>query len=130
MYQYRKMTGHSSSVTSLRRYVKERETPVPVYVGLKLYASLRTKKSLLLGCSFHMIVISQPATISVWKCWKSMTLKVYLLLAILTLKHLRLLQRIILTSMLYQLRWRNTFMELVWQLCSFHWREIRVWNKM
>ena len=43
MYQYRKMTGHSSSVTSLRRHVKERETPAPVYVGLKMYASLRTK---------------------------------------------------------------------------------------
>ena len=43
MYQYRKMTGHSSSVTSLRRHVKERETPATVYVGLKLYASLCTK---------------------------------------------------------------------------------------
>ena len=37
------LVTHSSSVTSLRRPVKERETPVPVYVGLKLYASLRTK---------------------------------------------------------------------------------------
>ena len=37
------MTGHSTSVTSLRRHVKERETPVPVYVGLKLYAFLSTK---------------------------------------------------------------------------------------
>ena len=43
MYQYRKMSYHSSSATSLRRHVKERETPIPVYVGLKLYASLRTK---------------------------------------------------------------------------------------
>ena len=43
MYRYRKMTDHSSSVTSLRTHVKERETPVMVYVGLKLYASLRTK---------------------------------------------------------------------------------------
>ena len=41
MYQYRKMTGHSSSVTSLQRHVKGRETPAPA--GLKLYASLRTK---------------------------------------------------------------------------------------
>ena len=54
----------------------------------------------------------------------------YLLLVILPLKHLPLLQRIILTSMLYQLRWRNTFMELEWQLCSFHWRKIKLWNKM
>ena len=43
MYQYRKMTSHSSSVTSLRRHITERETPVPVYVGLKMYTSLRTK---------------------------------------------------------------------------------------
>ena len=43
MYQYRKMTGHTSSVTSLRTKVKERETPVRVYFGLKLYASLLTK---------------------------------------------------------------------------------------
>ena len=37
------MTGHSSSVTSLHTKVKERETPVPVYFGLKLHASLHTK---------------------------------------------------------------------------------------
>ena len=43
MYQYRKMTSNSWSVTSLRRHVKEGETPVPVYVGLKLYVSLCTK---------------------------------------------------------------------------------------
>lgn len=42
MYQYRKITG-SSSVTTVRRHSKERETPVPVYVGLKLYSSLRSK---------------------------------------------------------------------------------------
>ena len=69
IYQYRKMTGHSSSVTSLRRHVKERETPVPVYIGLKLYASLCTKLlfivPFLLGCPFHMIGVSQSTTISV-----------------------------------------------------------------
>ena len=43
MYQYHKMTGHSTNVTSLRRHPKERETPIPIYVGLKLYAALRTK---------------------------------------------------------------------------------------
>ena len=43
MYQYRKMTGHSTDVVSLRRHPKERETPVPVYVGLKLYAVVRCK---------------------------------------------------------------------------------------
>ena len=43
MYQYRKMTGHSSLATSLRRHIKKRETPVPVYVGLKLYASHHRK---------------------------------------------------------------------------------------
>ena len=37
------LVTHSSSVTLLSRPVKERETPVPVYIGLKLYASLRTK---------------------------------------------------------------------------------------
>ena len=45
MYEYRKMTGHSTNVTSLRRHPKERETHMylPIYVGLKLYAALRTK---------------------------------------------------------------------------------------
>ena len=52
MYKYRKMTGHSSSVTSLCRHVKERETPVPVYVGLKLYASLHRKT--VIQCFFSL----------------------------------------------------------------------------
>ena len=44
MYQYRKMTGNSTNVTSLRRHPKDRETPIThIYVGLKLYAALRTK---------------------------------------------------------------------------------------
>ena len=86
--------------------------------------------SLLLGYWFHMIDVSQSATILVSIFCKSTILKVYLLLAILPLKYLPLLQRIILTSMLYQLRWRNTFMELVWQPCSFHRWNIRVWNTM
>ena len=43
MYHYRKMFGHSSSVTSLHRHVKERKTHGPNYVGSKLYASLHTK---------------------------------------------------------------------------------------
>ena len=68
MYQYRKITVHSSSVTSLRRHVKERETPVPVYVGLKLYALFARKLlfsvSFLLGCPVQMIGVSQSATIS------------------------------------------------------------------
>ena len=78
------MTGHSLLVTSLRRHVKEGETPVPVYVGLKLYASLRTKTviqhCILIGFSFHMIGFFQSATISVWICWESTILNVYLLL--------------------------------------------------
>ena len=52
MYQYRKMTGHSSPVTSLRKHVKERATPVPVYVALKLYASLLTKT--VIQCFFYL----------------------------------------------------------------------------
>ena len=52
MYQYRKMTGHSSPATSLRNYVKERETPVPVHVALKLYASLLTKT--VIQCFFYL----------------------------------------------------------------------------
>ena len=52
MYQYRKMTGHSSPATSLRNHVKERETPVRVYVALKLYASLLTKT--VIQCFFYL----------------------------------------------------------------------------
>ena len=37
------MTGHSPLVTLLHRHIQERETPVAVYVGLKLYASLQRK---------------------------------------------------------------------------------------
>ena len=114
MYQYRKMTGHSSSVTSLRRHVKERETPVPVYVGLKLYASLCTKTviqhffSLGLSISYdRCLSICNNISLNMLKKYD---LKVYLLLVILPLKHLPLLQRIILTSMLDQLRWRKIFM--------------------
>ena len=115
MYHYRKMCGHSSSVTSLRRHVKERKTHGPNYVGSKLYASLHTKTVI-------QHLFSLGLTISYDRCLSICNnislnmleiLKVYLLLAILPLKNLRLLQRIILTSILYQLRWRNTFMELV-----------------
>ena len=65
IYQYRKMTGHSSSVTSLRRHVKERETPVPVYIGLKLYASLSTKT--VIHCSFSLgLSISYDRCLSIY----------------------------------------------------------------
>ena len=37
------MTGHSTDVASLRRHPIERETPAPIYVGLKLYAAVRSK---------------------------------------------------------------------------------------
>ena len=69
MYQYRKMTGHSSFVTSLHRHVKERETPVPVYVGLKLYASLRTKTVI-------QHFFSLGLTISYDRCLSSATISV------------------------------------------------------
>ena len=118
------LVTHSPSVTSLRRPVKERETPVPVMLVwncMHLFAQkLLFSVSFLLDCPFHMIGVSQSATISVWICWKSTILKVHLLLP---LKHLPLLQRIMLTSMLHQVRWRNTLMELVWQPCSFHRRK-------
>ena len=41
---------------------------------------------------FWETFVCQSATISVWICWKSAIFKVYLLLAILPLKHLPLLQ--------------------------------------
>ena len=89
------MAGHSSSVTSLRRHVKKRETPVPVMLVWNCMHLLAQKLlfsiHFLLGCPFHMIDVSQSATISVWICWKSTILKVYLLLP---LKHVTLLQKI------------------------------------
>ena len=102
------MTGHSSSVISLSRHVKERETPVLVYVGLNLYASLRTKTVIQhlfsLGLSIpYDRCLSICNNISL-NMLKNMNLNLHLLLAILPLKHLPLLQRIILTSMLYKVK--------------------------
>ena len=39
MYSYRKKSGNAIN----RRHNKERETPAPVYIGLKLYATVRAK---------------------------------------------------------------------------------------
>ena len=56
MYQYRKITGHSSSVTLLRRHVKERKTLALVYIGLRIYAFFHMKTAIQcffpLGLSF------------------------------------------------------------------------------
>ena len=46
------MTGHSSLVTLLHRHIQERETPVAVYGGLKLYASLQRKN--VIHCFFPL----------------------------------------------------------------------------
>jgi len=43
MYQYRKNSSQSTNLPLIRRHSKERETPVPLYVGLKLYAAFRSK---------------------------------------------------------------------------------------
>ena len=43
MYQFRKMTGYTTDVVSSRRHPTERETPAPIYVGLKLYATVCCK---------------------------------------------------------------------------------------
>lgn len=43
MFHYRKMSKHSSDVVSVRRHPRERETPIPIYLGLKLYATVRSK---------------------------------------------------------------------------------------
>ena len=69
MYQYRKMTAHSPSVTSLRKLVKEREKHLYQLmfeiVCISSHEKLLFSVSFLLGCPFHMICFSQSATISV-----------------------------------------------------------------
>ena len=43
MFQYRKMSHSSSDVQSSRRHLRDRETPKPIYIGLKLFATVRSK---------------------------------------------------------------------------------------
>ena len=50
------MTGHSTNVTSLRRHSKERETRIPIYIGLTLYAALRTKTVIQRLFSFALFI--------------------------------------------------------------------------
>ena len=41
MHQYQKTSSHD--ITANRRHSKHRETPVPIYIALKLYATVRAK---------------------------------------------------------------------------------------
>ena len=93
------MTGQSSSVPSLRRRVKERETTA--LVGLKLYESLGIKTAIQ---RFFSLGLSPSYDKCLSICYnislnmlKRTILKVYLLLDTLRLKHLLLLRRMMLT---------------------------------
>ena len=49
MHQYQKTCSHD--ITANRKHLKHRETPVPIYIyiGLKLYATVRAKTLFFLG---------------------------------------------------------------------------------
>ena len=83
------MTGHSSSVTSLHRHVKKRETPVPVCVGLKLYAYLYTKT--VIQCFFFLgLSISYDRCLSICNNISLNMLKKYDLEGVFVASHLTL----------------------------------------
>ena len=42
MHQYQKTCSHDITAAN-RRHSKHRDTPVPIYIGLKLYATVRAK---------------------------------------------------------------------------------------
>ena len=136
MYQYRKMTGHSPSVTSLRKHVKEREKHLYQLMSVWNCMHLFPRKTVIQRCFSLGLSLSYDRFLSICNNISLNMSEKYDFKGAFVARHLTLEAFTIIakdniwTSILYQLSWRDTFMELVWQPCSFHRRKIRVWNKI